>query len=156
MISGLSLCDTRWQTRRMANESLKGLMSVIVSRVWSGVIKMRENVQDKGFFFSPVGRNEALSCGAASHSGSVGFNVLQKRGREAAGGGIRKAKICKQSVVLTRLLVPSWTVKEKQTKNQSSPAAVSLKFGEFSAFIYLCIYSFPSARPPSCRGSAEP
>lgn len=44
-------------------------------------------MQDKGFFFSPVGPNEALSCGAASHSGSVGFNVLQERGMEGGGGG---------------------------------------------------------------------
>lgn len=41
----------------------------------------------QGLFFLLVGRNEALRRGAASRSGSVGFNVLQKRGREAAGGG---------------------------------------------------------------------
>lgn len=46
---------------------------------------MRENVQDKGFVFFPaVGRNEALSCDAASNSASAAFNVLQKWG----GGGV--------------------------------------------------------------------
>lgn len=52
MIPGLSVCVTHWQTRRMANESLKGLIAVIVLRVWSNAIKVRENVQDKDFFFS--------------------------------------------------------------------------------------------------------